>query len=131
MNILIADDSPISLKLVEKQAQKSNPNSIYTSTNGEEAFESYKDMLNMGLGDLVLLLDINMPALNGIEVIKKVRAHERSQRLTERARIMVITDYDTDDAEYLARLVGADAFLAKTDTNNTFAATLGSFLKRS
>lgn len=69
--ILIADDDRISIKLAEFVLQKDGY-SVVTVESGEACIDYLK---NRGGIDLVLL-DIEMPQLNGIETLERIRADE-------------------------------------------------------
>ncbi|WP_294961319.1 response regulator transcription factor [Sulfurimonas sp.] len=61
---------------------------VYQASNGQEAFEIYKDKKPD-----IILSDIHMPILNGIEFIKKVRAENK------KVPVVMITAHT--DKEYL------------------------------
>jgi DNA-binding response OmpR family regulator len=75
---------------------------VILATNGAEA---------MGLAELenpeVILLDINMPGIDGIEVCKKLKAQEKTQFIP----IIIITALE--DSGFIAYLEGADDFVSK------------------
>ena len=55
----------------------------------------------------VALLDLRMPKLNGVAVIREIRDEDAS------ARVIVQTTYDTDEEIYQAMRAGARAYLLK------------------
>ena len=57
----------------------------------------------------VVLMDIRMPVLNGIEAITRIRADRQSAS----TRIIVLTTFGLDEYVYGAFRAGADAFLLK------------------
>ena len=75
---------------------------VILATNGAEA---------MGLAEIenpeVILLDINMPGIDGIEVCKKLKAQEKTQFIP----IIIITALE--DSGFIAYLEGADDFISK------------------
>jgi two-component system cell cycle response regulator len=75
---------------------------VILATNGAEA---------IGLAELenpeVILLDINMPGIDGIEVCKQLKAQERTQFIP----IIIITALE--DSGFIAYLEGADDFVSK------------------
>ena len=75
---------------------------VILATNGAEA---------IGLAELenpeVILLDINMPGIDGIEVCKKLKAQEKTQFIP----IIIITALE--DSGFIAYLEGADDFVSK------------------
>ena len=75
---------------------------VILATNGAEA---------IGLAELenpeVILLDINMPGIDGIEVCKKLKAQEKTQFIP----IIIITALE--ESGFIAYLEGADDFVSK------------------
>lgn len=67
-NLLIVDDEEMILERVEILLEDIADN-IYTATNGKEALDV---LANQSID--CILCDINMPVMNGIELIKQVRA---------------------------------------------------------
>ena len=55
----------------------------------------------------VTLLDLRMPVMDGVEVVRRIRA------LEPRARVIVLTTYDTDDEIARALKAGAKAYVLK------------------
>src|SRR3954452_1536233 len=55
----------------------------------------------------VLLLDLRMPGMDGVEVIRRVRRGEHGPR------ILVLTTFDEDENVLVAVRAGADGFLGK------------------
>jgi DNA-binding NarL/FixJ family response regulator len=61
----------------------------------------------MDLRPHIVLLDIEMPNLNGIEAAKRIRAESRT------TRIIFLTQQDDADIKVAALATGADAYLLK------------------
>lgn len=74
-SILIADDSEINRLVIENYLASPNYKTISTR-DGREAVDAYKK----GGIDLVLM-DLRMPALNGFEATREIRAFEHSSNL--------------------------------------------------
>jgi DNA-binding NarL/FixJ family response regulator len=55
----------------------------------------------------VTLLDLRMPVMDGVEVVRQIRARD------PRARVIVLTTYDTDDEIARALKAGAKAYVLK------------------
>src|SRR3989441_8354246 len=55
----------------------------------------------------VTLLDLRMPVMEGVEVVRRIRQRE------PRARVVVLTTYDTDDEIARALKAGAKAYVLK------------------
>jgi two-component system NarL family response regulator len=70
--------------------------------NGIEAMEAYERYRPD-----VTLLDLRMPVMEGVEVVRQIRARD------SRALVIVLTTYDTDDEISRALKAGAKAYVLK------------------
>src|SRR5512145_633326 len=102
--VLIVDDNPANLAAFEAILWDGNFD-LVTAQSGAEA------MRQLLLGDFAaILLDINMPSLDGIETAKLIRARERSRDVP----IMFITAHQPDQAQMLKGYAsGAVDYLVK------------------
>jgi NarL family two-component system response regulator LiaR len=103
IRILLADDHPIVREglraLLETQ---SDFEVIAECVNGEEALR-----LNAALHPDMLLLDLEMPVLDGVETIRRLR------QTSHIPRIIVFTAFDNDERIIHAIQSGADGYLLK------------------
>lgn len=115
MHFLLVDDSKVSLKILKKQILSIQESNIYCVDNGEKAVESYKRLHKKSEGSIIILMDINMPIVNGIEATKKIRHYENANNIepNKRCKIIVTTDYEDERAKFLAQMVGANSFINK------------------
>ncbi len=81
--------------------------------NGQEAVEIYEK-----LKPDVMLMDLQMPLLGGIEAITAIRARHPF------ARIIVLTTYDTEQLATKAMASGAQAYLLKSNVRRELADTI-------
>ncbi|MEU7074674.1 response regulator transcription factor [Streptomyces narbonensis] len=72
--------------------------------DGEQAVALARELLPD-----VVLMDIRMPALDGLEATRRITADER----LEGVRVVVLTTFDADDHVYGALRAGASGFLVK------------------
>jgi NarL family two-component system response regulator LiaR len=103
IRILIVDDHAVVRKGIRALlATEDDLEVIGEAVNGEEAVAMYQE-LNPDL----LLLDLIMPKVNGIEVIKKIKGDYPP------AKILVLTSFAADDQVFPAIKAGALGYLLK------------------
>lgn len=101
--VLVVDQSPTIRKVVTK-ALKEYDYRVMEAANGEEALAFLKeDRVD------VVLLDLNLPRVNGYEVCKAIRANKKIANLP----VILLSDRGGLFARLRARLAGATQFLAK------------------
>ena len=107
--VLAVDDDLINLKLLKSMLMKSgNVKEVIEAKNGSDAIGVLKSRNDIDL----MLLDIIMPIMGGIDMLKVVRADESLRQLP----ILVLTTDETKKAEALE--CGANGFLMKPIRND-------------
>lgn len=102
--ILAVDDDIINLKLLKSMLTKTgNVAEVIEAKNGSDAVDILKNRNDIDL----VLLDIIMPIMNGIEVLQVVRADANLRQVP----IIVLTTDETKKGEALE--FGANSFLMK------------------
>lgn len=76
LNVLIAEDNPINQKVLQKMLKKNNIQNITLSSDGLQALEYFKKSSY----DIVLM-DIQMPNMDGIESMLKMREHSTDKKI--------------------------------------------------
>jgi DNA-binding response OmpR family regulator len=99
--ILIVDDEK-NIRLTLSQALETLGTQIDAAANGEEALAKLREK-EFGL----ILLDIRMPGMDGIEVLRRVR------EIRPDIRVIMITAYGTVESAVEAMKLGAVDFLQK------------------
>ena len=89
--------------------------SVRSAFSGEEALEHLNDQTPD-----VIILDILLPGLSGIEVLKRIRSAHPT------VRVLIVTALDQRDLRLQAHRYGADAYITKPFnlSNETWAAAL-------
>ena len=101
--ILIVDDSPTIRRMV-KASLSGVASGFAEAASGLEAIEQ------LTLQPVALMvLDLNMPDLHGLEVLKFVRSHPRMQAVP----VIVLTTRGDDTSRQAALERGASAYLTK------------------
>jgi two-component system NarL family response regulator len=75
---------------------------VAEAANGAEAVETYERVRPD-----VMLLDLRMPVMEGVEAVRRIRERD------PRARVIVLTTYDTDEEIARALKAGAKAYVLK------------------
>ncbi len=106
--VLAVDDDMINLKLLKSMLMKnSNVKEVVEAKNGSDAIGVLKSRDDIDL----ILLDIIMPVMGGIEMLKVVRADDNLRQLP----IIVLTTDETKKSDALE--FGANGFLMKPIRN--------------
>lgn len=109
MKILVVDDEKDVQVLFEQRFRKEIREKRYEfvfAFSGEEAL----DYLNKNIQGAVLILsDINMPGMSGLELLGKIK----QKYLKPPPVVMMITAYRDDENYNMAKKLGADDFLTK------------------
>ena len=102
--VLAVDDDLINLKLLKSMLNKSERvQEVVEAKNGSDAIGVLKSRNDIDL----ILLDIIMPIMGGLEMLKVVRADDNLRQLP----ILVLTTDETKKSEALE--FGANGFLMK------------------
>ena len=76
--VLYADDDPDDLMLVKDAFSKYSQNiEVITASDGAEALSYLKNLSSFDTAPCLIILDINMPRLNGKEALKDIRSMKR------------------------------------------------------
>lgn len=107
VNILLAEDNPADVYLIEEALREHNlPFQITVAEDGEAALR----MIVAGeIEPDLILLDLNMPKRSGAEVLSRLRSDDKSGRVP----VIVLTSSDSPtDREEVLRL-GATQYIRK------------------
>jgi len=102
IKILIVDDETEILNMLEKYLSKQGYKNIKTFSNPLEAVRHYN-----GTNADIVLLDIMMPQMDGIETLEKLKASNND------VRVIMMTAYSTLDRVLKSHKIGADHYLLK------------------
>ncbi|CAI6333385.1 unnamed protein product [Periconia digitata] len=125
--LLLVDDNDINLRLLTAFA-KNHEYPYMTALNGQLAVNSFENAhrnhisqsnsedgngKNAGMGiPSVILMDINMPVMDGYEAVQRIRAYEKKNRL-KASKIIAVTALQSEAAHVEAFGSGFDMFLSK------------------
>jgi two-component system sensor histidine kinase RpfC len=103
-SVLVAEDNPVNAKVIRKVLERAGHQCLMVENGGAAL-----DQLGRGGFDAVIL-DMNMPVMNGLEVIKAWRSAEPAGRRTP---IIMFSASVTPEVKQECMAAGADHFLAK------------------
>jgi CheY-like chemotaxis protein len=112
VNILIAEDDQLDVINIQRSLDKMNIlYHLHAAKNGEEALDILRDLEAQGpnrLPDFVLI-DINMPRMNGVELLTAIRQNESWKHL----KCFVITTSSEKADMEKARALGISGYIIK------------------
>ncbi|MBR0692501.1 PAS domain-containing hybrid sensor histidine kinase/response regulator [Bradyrhizobium lablabi] len=111
LSILVAEDNEINALLMRSLLSRLGHDVVIT-TNGEQAMDSWLSAKSAGTPYDLVLMDIQMPRLNGIETTRRIRAIEAGQP-GRRTPILALTANTLVEDRYACFEAGMDGFLIK------------------
>jgi CheY-like chemotaxis protein len=113
--VLSVDDNDVDGALLERAFKRTSiPARLYRVSEGPQAMAYlagdgiYRDRDNYPLPDLVLL-DLAMPKMSGVEVLKWIRG----QNVVKKTRVLIFTSSEKPEDVKAANEIGADGYLLK------------------
>jgi PAS domain S-box-containing protein len=111
LSILVAEDNEINALLMRSLLTRLGHHAVIT-TNGDEALESWLSAKSADAPYDLVLMDIQMPQLDGIETSKQIRAREAGEP-GRRTPILALTANTLVEDRYACFEAGMDGFLIK------------------
>lgn len=111
LSILVAEDNEINALLIRSLLVRIGHRPVIT-TDGEQALESWLAADSAGTPYDVVLMDVQMPKLDGITAARRIRSHE-ADRGSRRTTILALTANTLVDDRYACFEAGMDGFLVK------------------
>lgn len=125
LHILLVDDDEVDVMNVRRafeRAKVSNP--LYTAGNGIEALAMLRDG-TVPAGRRLVLLDLNMPKMNGIEFLRELRADPELRGVS----VVVLTTSNEDRDKVEAYHLNVAGYLLKPVTFVTFVDVMATLNK--
>ena len=125
VNILLVEDDEVDVMNVKRAFSKNNiKNDLYVAGNGVEALEMLRGVI-VPL-PRIIILDINMPKMNGIEFLKELREDENLKNIS--VFVMTTSNEDSDKinaynlnvAGYILKPLSFEKFIASVATLKDF-----------
>jgi len=133
IEILLVEDNPGDVRLTQEAARETKVhNNIHVVTNGLDAMAFLRHEGRFGSvprPDLILL-DLNMPGMDGREVLRRVKADENLRRIpvviitSSQAEEDILRAYDLQASCYVTKPVDLDQFIKVVKNIENFWLTI-------
>ena len=120
-DILLVDDDKLLLRMMTKLLEKEGHN-VFAVENGFDAIKKLEERFF----DL-LILDIRMPGLNGLDVLTKIREIQKDRDFG--SHVIVVTGYASEDVPVKAIRLGAADYIMKPFETAEFLHSINKNLK--
>jgi CheY-like chemotaxis protein len=118
--ILIVEDHPVNARLFTAVLEAGGYQ-ICCATDADAALAALSSFQPQ-----LILMDLNLPGMDGIELTRQLRADERTRNLV----IVAVTAHAMRGDEEKARAAGCNGYISKPINALTFSATVGGYLRR-
>ncbi len=116
--VLIVDDSSV-VRMSLSFFLRKNGYNVIEAVDGQDGLDkSSQDNIDL------IVTDINMPNINGIELIKRIRGQEATQYIP----ILVLTSENSNNMLEKGKKGGATAWIVKPFTNDSLLKTINKIL---
>jgi two-component system, response regulator len=124
VDILLAEDNINDAELTIRELRKHHMiNNLVHVKDGEEAFDfifatgKFAGSRDILFPPRVVLLDIQMPKINGIEVLEKIKSDERTKKIP----VVILTSSNEDPDIRKCYALGANSYIVKPVNFEGFA----------
>lgn len=125
IDILLVEDNPSDAELTLRTLKKHHiANNVFVVTDGEEAIDylfckgKFSDRIN--ISPKVIFLDIKLPKLNGLQVLKSIKKDDELRNIP----IVMLTSSIEDPDIKSAYALGANSYVVKPVEINSFIETI-------
>lgn len=113
MEILVVDDEVVSRKKIHKIME--NFGKCVAVENGESALNAFKTAHDMSTPFHLIILDIEMPGMGGMEVLTKIRNLEKQYHIpkSQRSKILMLTSHSEKEIVVKSIQAGCNDYIVK------------------
>ena len=102
---LVIDDSKVTRQIITTELEKCGVAKVVEAGDGVEGLKKLREYPEVGM----ILCDINMPHMSGIEFLQEVRSNEKHNEVT----IIMVTTEKCKESVIKAIALGANDYLTK------------------
>ncbi|KIO48310.1 response regulator [Nitrosospira sp. NpAV] len=108
--ILLVEDNPMDVDLTQRAFIRHNlANPLQVARDGQEALDFIENWEAGETMPVVILLDLKLPKISGLEVLRSIRAHSGSKTIP----VVILTSSDEDHDIHEAYALGANSYIVK------------------
>jgi CheY-like chemotaxis protein len=108
--ILLIEDNPMDVDLTRRAFVRHNlTNPLEVLRDGQEALDFFSNWRTGDLAPSVVLLDLKLPKVSGLEVLRTIREHS----VLGTVPVVVLTSSSEDVDVHEAYLLGANSYIVK------------------
>jgi two-component system, response regulator len=115
VEILLVEDNPYDAELTQRALKNRGlANKLLTFTDGVEALDflfgtgEYAER-NLAVRPKVILLDLKLPRMNGLEVLEKIRADDRTRTIP----VVIMTSSQEESDIVMGYNLGVNSYMVK------------------
>ncbi|MAS94786.1 MAG: hypothetical protein CMO55_16430 [Verrucomicrobiales bacterium] len=124
LEILLAEDSEDDVYLIKRAIRDEElPFHLTIATDGVEAMEMLAEKSSSGNLPKLILLDVNMPRMNGFEVLDAVKADPQYRQLP----VVMLTSSSRDEDILQSYAKGASSYISKPSRYQEFRDMIANF----
>ena len=120
--VLVVEDNDMNMQLVEYLLEEGGY-SIVKATSGEEALALMRD--NSAPPPDIILMDIHLPGMDGLSVVRQMKSDERTQRVP----ILALTAHAMRGDKDRFLDAGCDGYISKPIDVKTFIASIQNYIR--
>jgi CheY-like chemotaxis protein len=116
VEVLLVEDSPVDAELVLRELKRNHiANQVVHMDNGEDALDflfgrgKYRDIRDIRVVPKLILMDIKMPKLTGIELVQAIKSHEETRTIP----IVILTSSREDPDIRQCYALGVNSYIVK------------------
>lgn len=121
LNILLVEDDKVDVMNVKRAFRQNNINNpLFIASNGVEALGMLKENYPVVPKPRIILLDINMPKMNGIEFLKTIRDNDELKNTS----VFILTTSNDDRDKIEAHNLKVAGYILKPISYEKFLHTV-------
>ncbi len=129
VNILLVEDDEVDVMNVKRAFKKNNvTNPLYVCNNGLEALNFLRGERDPSITEIpkIILLDLNMPKMGGIEFLREIRKDDKLKNIS--VFVMTTSNEDKDKVDaynlnvagYILKPLSMERFIEAVSTLNNY-----------